>query len=138
MAVLVDTGPLLAIIDKSDESHIACVKELSKMKDDLFTVWPVVTELMHLLNNIPMGQEAAWALIRREISLIEQSDKDVPRIQELMMKYGDLPMDLADAAIVRAAEEKNIRTIFTTDKRDFSIYRPKHTAIFKIIPRSHK
>ncbi len=135
MAVLVDTGPLVAIIDKSDESHSACVTALKNLKDDLYTVWPVITELMHLLADIPRGQETAWDLIQRSISIIELTDDDVPRVRELMLKYIDLPMDLADAALVRAAEENKIRTIFTTDKRDFGIYRPKNLRMFKIVPR---
>jgi hypothetical protein len=48
---------------------------------------------------------------------------DVPRIRELMRKYADRPMDLADAALVRVAERENVRRIFTVDRRDFTVYR---------------
>ena len=48
---------------------------------------------------------------------------DLPRIRELLRKYADRPMDLADAALIRIAEREGIRKIFTVDKKDFAVYR---------------
>ena len=59
---------------------------------------------------------------------------DVPRMKELMRKYRDLPMDLADAALVRVAERERLRRIFTLDRRDFQIYRPSRIGRFVIFP----
>ena len=59
---------------------------------------------------------------------------DVPRMKELMRKYRDLPMDLADADLVRAAERERLRRIFTLDRRDFQIYRPSRIGRFAVIP----
>ena len=59
---------------------------------------------------------------------------DVPRMQELMRKYSGLPMDLADAALVRAAERERLRRIFTLDRRNFQIYRPSRIGRFVIFP----
>jgi predicted nucleic acid-binding protein len=61
-------------------------------------------------------------------------DSDVLRMRQLMKKYADLPMDFADAALVVACERARIRRIFTIDRRDFLIYRPKHTEQFEIVP----
>ena len=55
-------------------------------------------------------------------------------MQELMRKYRDLPMDLADAALVRVAERERLRRIFTLDRRDFQIYRPSRIGRFVIFP----
>jgi predicted nucleic acid-binding protein len=55
-------------------------------------------------------------------------------MRELMAKYHDLPMDLADAAIVRVAERQRIHRVFTTDQRDFRIYRPAHIGHFVLLP----
>ena len=51
-----------------------------------------------------------------------------------MEQYRDLPMDLADAALVRIAERDKLQTIFTVDRKDFSVYRPSHTDYFEIVP----
>ncbi len=56
------------------------------------------------------------------------------QINELMEKYGDLPMDLADAALVRVAERDGLRTVFTVDRRDFTIYRLKGGRRLVILP----
>jgi predicted nucleic acid-binding protein len=58
----------------------------------------------------------------------------VSRLRALMEKYRDLPMDLADAALVRVAERERIRDVFTLDRRDFSIYRPLGLGRFRIVP----
>ncbi|MGH9316287.1 MAG: hypothetical protein ACRD1P_04175, partial [Thermoanaerobaculia bacterium] len=59
---------------------------------------------------------------------------DVPRMRELMHKYRDLPMDLADAALVRVAERERLSKVFTIDRRDFQLYRPKGIRRFTILP----
>ncbi|HSD29840.1 MAG TPA: PIN domain-containing protein, partial [Vicinamibacteria bacterium] len=66
--------------------------------------------------------------------LLPLDEADVPRMRELMAQYRDLPMDLADAALVRVAERERIATIFTVDRRDFALYRPKGIRRFRIVP----
>jgi hypothetical protein len=59
---------------------------------------------------------------------------DGPRMRELMRKYANRPMDLADAALVRVAEREGLRRIFTVDRRDFTVYRLRGGSRFTIIP----
>ncbi|HET9788592.1 MAG TPA: VapC toxin family PIN domain ribonuclease, partial [Pyrinomonadaceae bacterium] len=59
---------------------------------------------------------------------------DIPRMRELMRKYRDLPMDLADAGLVRVAERERLRRIFTLDRRDFQVYRLSRLGRFTILP----
>jgi predicted nucleic acid-binding protein len=59
--------------------------------------------------------------------------EDVPRMRALMHKYRDLPMDFADAALVRVAERERLRRVFTTDRQDFSVYRPRRLGRFVIL-----
>jgi predicted nucleic acid-binding protein len=59
---------------------------------------------------------------------------DIPRMRELMHKYRDLPMDLADAGLVHVAERERLRRIFTLDRRDFQVYRPSRIGRFTILP----
>jgi len=134
-AVLVDTGPLVALLDRSDPDHVACQETLSSLSDSMVTVWPVVTEAMYMLRAYWRAQEALWEMIETgAVAILPLGPDDVPRMKELMRKYRDLPMDLADAALVRAAERERLRRIFTLDRRDFQIYRPSRIGRFAVIP----
>jgi uncharacterized protein len=62
-------------------------------------------------------------LVRKALQLLPLGLVDLPRIRELLWKYADRPMDLADAALIRIAEREGIRKIFTVDKKDFAVYR---------------
>ena len=80
------------------------------------------------------GQNALWGMLfAQAISLLELSVEDCYRMRELMKRYSDLPMDLADAALVRLAEREKVRRIFTID-RDFRVYRPRNVGRFEILP----
>lgn len=134
-AILVDAGPLVALLHRDDRHHQECVATLAGLHDSLVTVWPVVTEAMYLLNFSWRAQDALWELVlEKTVGLLSLSADDYPRMQELMKKYRTLPMDLADAALVCVAERERIRRIFTLDRRDFSIYRPSKLVRFAIIP----
>lgn len=133
--VLVDAGPLVALYDVSDPHHAACRKALRLIDDPLATVWPAATEAMHLLRFSSRAQRALWEILENGVlTLLPLDRSDAPRMRELMSKYADLPMDLADAALVRVAERDRIRRIFTVDRRDFEIYRPLRLGRFKIMP----
>ena len=122
--ILVDAGPLVAVVDADDQHHKACVAALRQIKEPLATVWPALTEAFYLLGDLPRGQDAIWEMMRRgAVNLLPLDAKDFPRMRELMLKYQDRGMDLADAALLRAAEREGIRKIFTVDRRDFSVYR---------------
>jgi predicted nucleic acid-binding protein len=87
-----------------------------------------------LLLDLPKGQDAVWEMFeRRAIRLLALDQEDVPRIRELMAKYADRPMDLADAALVRVAERDGLDTIFTVDRKDFKVYRMHGRRRFRIL-----
>ncbi|MBI2361710.1 MAG: PIN domain-containing protein [Deltaproteobacteria bacterium] len=103
-AVLVDAGPLVALVDRSDPHHEACRDTLKSLADPLVTVWPAFTEAMYLLRISWKAQDALWEMVEtKAMQILPLDHKDVARMKELMRKYRDLPMDLADAAPVRAA-----------------------------------
>ena len=122
--ILVDAGPLVALVDADDQYHEICSQILKGLREPLGTVWPVLVEAIYLLGDLPEAQEAVWEMLTRgAIQLLPLDLLDVPRIRELLRKYADLPMDLADAALVRVAEREDIRKIFTVDRKDFGVYR---------------
>ena len=135
--ILVDAGPLVAIVDRDDQHHRRCLLALQRVDRPLATVWPAVTKALHLLQDVPGGQDAVLGLLDRgavRIARLEQ--EDVPRIRALMAKYSDQPMDLADAALVRVAERDGLDTVFTIDRRDFRVYRIGKRRAFRIIPEA--
>jgi predicted nucleic acid-binding protein len=135
--ILIDAGPMVALISASDNHHQSCRAALETIEEPIATVWPAFTEAMYLLRSSWRAQRALWEMIERgTIDLHYLNIDDVRRMRELMEKYRDLPMDLADAALVRVAEREKIRRIFTLDRRDFSLYRPSSVGRFSILPRA--
>lgn len=133
--ILVDAGPLIALLHRDDRHHDLCVETLRSLREPLGTAWPVVTEAMYLLGFSWRAQDALWEMVDSgALGLVSLDPNDVPRMRELMRKYRDLPMDVADAALVRIAERESIRRIFTLDRRDFQVYRPARIGRFLLIP----
>lgn len=132
--VLVDAGPFVALIDRRDRHHDRCVEALRAITDPLITVWPALVEAMYLLDGW-QEQAALWAMVEAgPITLAPLGDEDVPRLRALMAKYRDLPMDLADAALVHVAERDGYRRIFSLDRTDFEVYRVAGRERFTILP----
>ncbi len=135
--ILVDAGPLVAILDRPDPAHQECVESLGTLRGSLVTVWPAFTEALYLLGRAWSGQRALWSRLETgALALARLDEADAPRMRELMEKDRDLPMDLADAALVRIAERDALTDIFTLDRRHFSIYRPGRRRRFAIVPVS--
>ncbi len=133
--VLVDTGPLVAILNRNDRHHTACVEALRLLNEPPVTVWPVVTEAMYLLSFSIQAQQALLDFFTRgAVRLASLTADDIPRIRDLIGKYGDLPMDLADAALVAVAEREGSETILTLDQRDFRVYAPAHVPALTLLP----
>jgi uncharacterized protein len=133
--ILVDAGPLIALIHQDDNEHRRCRDTFAVMDEPLGTVWPVVTEALHLLSFSWRAQDALWEMIESgAIEMLPLGIEDIPRIRELMRKYRDLPMDFADGALVRVAERERLRRIFTLDRRNFQVYRPSRIGRFVILP----
>jgi predicted nucleic acid-binding protein len=133
--ILVDAGPMIALIHEDDNEHRRCREVFVTMNESLGTVWPAVAEAMYLLSFSWQAQAALWEMIESgAVEVLPVGIDDVVRMKELMRKYRDLPMDLADAALVRVAERERLRRIFTLDRRDFQIYRPSRIGRFVILP----
>lgn len=125
----------MALIHADDRHHAPCRDALERIREPLVTVWPVITEAMYLLDFSHEAQDALWRLLERDaVKILSLDAGDVPRMRELMRKYRDLPMDLADAALVRAAERERVSRVFTIDRRDFEVYRPRGIRRFTILP----
>jgi len=132
--VLVDAGPLVALLDRADPDHADCVAALRTVRDPLLTVWPAYTEAMYLLGGSWRAQKALWSRLETAaLTLLPLDETDAPRMRALMEKYRDLPMDLADAALVRVAEREGLTRILTLDTKHFQVYRPGRRRRFTIV-----
>ena len=132
---LVDAGPLVALIDDDAADHEPCVIASATIPAPMLTVWPAFTEAMHLLRRVRDGQDRLWETFESGTFRIVDLDRDhCIRMRYLMKKYRDLPMDLADAALVAVAERERITRVFTLDRRDFNVYKPAGMKRFQIIP----
>jgi len=133
--VLIDAGPLVSILHRDDRDHATCVDALRRINDPLLTTWMPVTEAMYLLDFSLAAQRALLEMIERQaIGVLPLDIDDLPKVQALLEKYRDLPMDFADATLVHVANRENIRTVFTLDRRDFSVYRMTRGRTFTVIP----
>lgn len=122
--ILVDTGPLVALFDPADSQHRSCAERLKAITEPLCTTVPVLTEAFHLLTPASIGaQRLMDFIIEGGIALWYLDDAALSRTFELMLGYGNVPMDLADGSLVAAAERLNARKVFTIDRKDFDIYR---------------
>jgi uncharacterized protein len=133
--VLIDTGPMVALFSEHDGQHGRCTDALKALQAPLLTCWPVIAE-------------AAWLLRRRPHSLYQLFDgfgngmfgllplgaDDLPAIAAVMRRYEDAGLPFADAALAYLADRENIRTVFTLDRRDFSIIRLKRNRTLTLLP----
>lgn len=119
---LVDTGPLVAWLDKGDGDHARCTAFFADYQGQLVTTWPVLTEVCHLLPRYVVGRFMRW-VAAGGVAVREMAPTAADDIAALMEKYDDLPMDLADASLVLLAEQAGIIEIITLDETDFGIYR---------------
>lgn len=130
-----DAGPLVALIDSDDAHHEACVIVSASIRSPMLTVWPVFTEAMYLVRRVRDGHDRLWDTFDNgTLRIADLEAEDCARMRFLMRKYRDLPMDLADAALVALAERERINRIFTIDRRGFSVYKPAGMKRFDIIP----
>ena len=132
--ILADTGFWLALANRRDRHHAPAIAALKKHRGPFVTTWPVLTETCHLLLS-RLGVDAELAFVKSgSLGAYETFalDRDhLARAEVLMEKYRTLPMDLADASLVIAAEELGSGDILSTDQRDFGAYRWKQRKPFK-------
>lgn len=124
--ILTDTGPLVALFDPKDAHHDDSEQILKSIREPLTTTVPVLTETFHMLTPASQGSDRLRDfIVRQGLSVWLLTQASLERAFELMERYSDHPMDLADASLVVAAEELGTRKIFTSDRGDFGTYRVK-------------
>jgi predicted nucleic acid-binding protein len=133
--VLVDTGPLVAIMSRADEHHKVCVETLHDLPGPLFSCWPVITEAAWLLRgHRGVVQQLLGGIAEGFLELLPIQSAETSEIGKVMEKYKNIRPQLADAALVYLAERDGFDVIFTLDRRDFSVYNAGRKRILRIVP----
>ena len=131
-AGLIDTGAILALLDRDDEWHERTVSAFATVRLPLATSAAVLAELFHVLDS--HEHAAAWRFLRSGAVVVLPVDgQDLGDIETLMTKYRDRPMDFADATLVRLARREELTTVLTVDD-DFLVYRIDGRRRFLVLP----
>lgn len=133
--LILDTGPFVALVDRSETRHRECVDVLENWNGSIVTTEAVLTETLHLVGPAWHPQRVCLEFILRgAVLLVPTSLKSLQRASALMDKYADLPMDYADATLVVLAEDLGADRVFTLDRQDFSAFRLHGTRPFQLLP----
>jgi predicted nucleic acid-binding protein len=132
---LIDTGAILALLDRTDRWHGICVDAFQQLRLPLVTSEAVLTELFHLVGDNRREMEGAWKFLRSgALALAAIEDSELAQIHSLMTRYWDRPMDFADATLVHLAKRESLSTVFTVDHADFETYRIEGRRRFRVLP----
>jgi uncharacterized protein len=132
---LIDTGAILALLDRDDRWHERCRAALATLRFPLVTSAAVLAELFHLVGDRSRDVGAAWGFLRSgAVAVMSIEDADLPALEHLMGRYADHPMDFADATLVHLAHRESLTTVFTIDHADFETYRIGGRRRFRIVP----
>jgi len=135
--ILVDTGPLYAMADRDDDWHLRVVRFLERSRDDLVIPVTVLPEAAYLLAahlGARAEQRLVQSIVSGEMAVEELTLQDLKRTLDLLRRYEDARIGFVDATVVAIAERLKIPRILTTDRRDFSLVRPRHCKEFELLP----
>jgi hypothetical protein len=133
--LLLDTGPFVALLDRSERNHKRCVAFFRDFRGRLITTESVLTEAVYLLGpSFPRQKPALDFILAGGAELVPMNPAVLNRCVHLMSKYSDVPMDYADATLVAVGETLGIRDVLTLDRRGFSVYRYASRGAFRIFP----
>lgn len=121
--VLIDTGPLVAFLNRRDRFHDWTATQWNQIAAPMFTCEAVISESCYLLSGIKSANDRVMQLLQREILRISfVLGEHIDQVKKLLIKYQSLPMSLADACLVRMSELHSNSYVFTLDS-DFNLYR---------------
>ena len=133
--VLLDTGPIVATLDASDQWHRSCADSVTELIERCVTTEAVVTEACHLVGR---GRARASLvldfLLDADVPILSLDRSSLRHAARLMDRYATVPMDFADAALVTLADGLQLGAVLTTDRRGFRAYRPASGQAFHIYP----
>jgi len=132
--VLLDTGVIVALLDRSERLHEACAEAVRELEAPLITCEAVIAESCYLLRNLAGAAEAVIENVASEIFQVPlQLSREAASVKQILRKYRDRQIDLADACLIRLADEFGTADILTLDQ-DFAVYRWGRNKAFRMLP----
>jgi uncharacterized protein len=135
--IVVDTGPIVALLNNRDDHHERCKNFLANHPGPLLIPATVFTEVCMLAER-RRGTKAELAFLSDVRSglftMLDTASVDLDRISELVETYADLPLGTVDASVIALAERLGLPAVATLDHRHFSIVRPRHVPAFELLP----
>ena len=137
MALVLDTGPLLAVLDAADPDHQSCVSLLSQAGEDLVVPILVLAELDYWCHQ-RLGS-AAWLSFMEDLlagayRLETATTSDLARCHEIQVQYDDQSLGVVDASVLALVERLGENKLATLDHRHFSVLRPEHVEALQLLP----
>ena len=133
--ILIDAGPLVALADPLDAHHRQCVELATTLLNPQITTWPVLAEAAWIMRR---SQHFFLRLLPSfadgEIAIHQAGSEALTWMVDFMDRYWNMRAQLADASLMYVAEREQIDTVFTLDRRDFSVYRTSKNRALKIVP----
>ena len=130
--VLIDTGPIVAILSPADSYHSICVAQLQRLTPPLFTCWPVLTEVAWMLRDDRVGERLQRAFTNGFLGL-SLGEEDIPSIARHLSRHQSARLQIADAALMHLARREHCSTIFTLDRKHFRMMLGKSKKL-RLIP----
>jgi predicted nucleic acid-binding protein len=137
VALIVDTGPLYALLDRSDNYHGACLRLLETFPETLIVPSPVLVEVDWLLQGRDRGRAFAALLddlLRGRFQMVDLAFEDYRRVRELMERYADADIGFVDASVLTLVERLDEPKLATLDRRHFAMMRPRHVEALRLLP----
>jgi uncharacterized protein len=137
LPLVLDTGPVLALLDAADPDHERCVELVRRRKEDLIVPSTVLVEVDYWVLRL-LGHDA-WAVFVEDLArgayrLEHLTLADLRRSAELESTYADLDLGLVDASVIALCERLDEPKVATLDRRDFSVVRPLHREALELLP----
>ncbi|MEA2199068.1 MAG: uncharacterized protein QOJ25_3119 [Solirubrobacteraceae bacterium] len=137
MALVLDTGPIVALLDASDPEHERCQQMVADVGEDLVVPAPVLVEVDYWV--VKLFGVAAWHTFVEDVArgayrLYQPEERDLVRCAELEHTYETLDLGLVDAAVIVACERLGETKVATLDRRDFGLVRPLHCERLSLLP----
>jgi len=133
--LLLDTGALVSLLDRSQRLHGDCTRFFERWRGTVVSTEAILTEATHLLGRGRGGRQACLDFfLAGGALLIPSAEGSLRRSRKLLEEYADLPMDYADSTLVVLGEELGTNLVFTTDRRDFAVYRLRGRRHFRVLP----
>ncbi|MBA3364392.1 MAG: PIN domain-containing protein [Actinobacteria bacterium] len=137
MSLVLDAGPIVALLLRDDPAHVRCVAMVDQVDEDLVVPAPVLVEVDYWLRKtglVEVWQSFVNDLVEGGYRLVHPGEAEVARAADLEVRYAELELGFVDAAVIALCERLGETKVATLDRRHFSVVRPRHCDALRLLP----